>query len=324
MFFTDWEGPWILTDFAYELAVSIFNNGTFFEKLSRYDDYLAYEVKKEGYEAGDTLKLLAPFLVAAKVSNKEVEKIAELVARFVPDSSKAMKFLQQKYKPVVISTSYIHYLSKTAELIGVKGYLHGTEIDFEKYELDERERMEILNAIDKITSLSGEELINFLDEFFWVELRKKRVGKILDEIKAVGGERKKEIVKRYVEEFSVDRIIAIGDSISDYKMLDWVRKQGGLAVSFNGNEYALKYSNIAIVSDSAISEALVVDLFIRSGYEKLKEIEKELDNYSVEIKKLFLNSNTKIYHLDEIDYKEILDKSLNMRRRLRGRVGELG
>lgn len=324
MFFTDWEGPWILTDFAYELAIAIFNNSTFFEKLSRYDDYLAYEVKKEGYEAGDTLKLLVPFLVAAGVNNKEVEKIAEIVAKFVPDSDKAIGFLQQEYKPVVVSTSYVQYLTKTANMIGVKGYLHGTEIDFEKYELNEEEREEILNAVDKIASLNNDELTTFLDEFFWVKLQKANAGKILDEVKAVGGERKKEIVKSYVEEFNVERIVAIGDSISDYKMLDWVRKQGGLAVSFNGNEYALKYSNLAIVSDSAISEALVVDLFVKGGFEKVRRIKSELVNYSTEVKQSFLNSNTNIYFLDEIDYKEILDESMNMRKKLRGQAGELG
>ncbi|RLI73515.1 hypothetical protein DRO97_07330 [Archaeoglobales archaeon] len=324
MFFTDWEGPWILTDFAYELTIAIFNNSMFFEKLSKYDDYLAYEVKKEEYEAGDTLKLLAPFLVAAEVKSEEVKKIAESVAKFVPDSNKAMEFLQQKYKPVVISTSYTQYLTKTANMIGVKGYLHGTEIDFEKYELSDNDKKEILNAVDRIGSLNDDELTGFLDEFFWVKLQKTNAGKILNEIKAIGGERKKEIVKSYVEEFNIERIVAIGDSISDYKMLDWVRKQGGLAVSFNGNEYALKYSNLAVVSNSAISESLVVDLFIEGGFEKVREINNELKHYPIEIRQLFLNSNTNLYFLDEVDYREVLEESMNMRRSLRGQAGELG
>ncbi len=112
MFFTDWEGPWILTDFALELCMAVFNNARFFSNLSEYDDYLAYEVRREGYEAGYTLKLLTPFLAAAGVKNKDVEKIAELSARFVPDAEKAMAMLQEKWTPVVISTSYTGYLKK--------------------------------------------------------------------------------------------------------------------------------------------------------------------------------------------------------------------
>ena len=61
MFFTDWEGPWVLTDFALELSMAVFNNERFFSKLSLCEDDLAYGVKREGYEAGYTLKLRAPF-----------------------------------------------------------------------------------------------------------------------------------------------------------------------------------------------------------------------------------------------------------------------
>ena len=323
LFFTDWEGPWILTDFAFELSVTILNNATFFENLSKYDDYLAYELKKEGYEAGDTLKLLTPFLVAAGVKNEDVEKLSKLVAKFVPDAKEAMQFLQEKHKPVVISTSYTQYLKKTAEMIGVKGDLHGTEVDFDKYVLKDNEREEILKAIDTIASLNNGELITYLNNFF-ENLKKTNAGKIIDEINAIGGERKKEIVKRYVEDFEIDRVIAIGDSISDYKMLEWVKKHGGLAVSFNGNEYALKHSNFAIVSDSAISEALIIDLFIRGGIEKIRKFEGEIKNYPNYFKSLFLKSNTKFYFLDELDYREILNESLSMRKKLRGYAGSLG
>ena len=322
MFFTDWEGPWIVTDFAYELCLAIFNNATFFEKLSRYDDYLAYEVKKEGYEAGDTLKLLIPFLIAAGVKNSEIEKIAENVAVFVPNAKEAIQFLQQKYTPVVISTSYIQYLKKTASMINLKGQLYGTVVDFEKYTLENDEKRDILKAIDKISSLNDSELVPFLNEFF-SDLKNKSAGKILDEVKVVNGDMKKKIVVEHVENFGIENILAIGDSISDYKMLDWVKKHGGLAVSFNGNEYALKHSNVAIISDSAISEAILIDLFLRKGFEKLREFEK-LDDYPNHIRELFLKSNTKIYFLDEVNYKQILEESINMRRKLRGSAALLG
>jgi len=49
---TDWEGPWVLNDFAYEICKELFPP-LFFEKLSSYDDYLAYEVKRPDYNPGE-------------------------------------------------------------------------------------------------------------------------------------------------------------------------------------------------------------------------------------------------------------------------------
>jgi len=96
MFFTDWEGPWVLTDFAYEIAIAFFNNHEFFERLSQYDDYLVLVEKKEGYEAGDTLKLLAPFIVASGVSSEELKDLAEKVVTYTPDAEDSMSYLLRK------------------------------------------------------------------------------------------------------------------------------------------------------------------------------------------------------------------------------------
>ncbi len=154
IFFTDWEGPWITTDFAYEAALAFLNNYEFFRRLSQYDDYLAYVVKKEDYEAGDTLRLLAPFLVAAEVTKEELYRLSEKIATFVPDALEAMNWLLKRYTPVVISTSYSIYLEKTAGMLGISEHLHGTPFDPERYSMDREERKWLLEQVDVIASLS--------------------------------------------------------------------------------------------------------------------------------------------------------------------------
>lgn len=63
-FITDCEGPLTLNDNAFELcAYFIENGGELFKILSLYDDYLVDEVKKDNYKAGNTLKLILPFLL---------------------------------------------------------------------------------------------------------------------------------------------------------------------------------------------------------------------------------------------------------------------
>jgi len=308
MFFTDWEGPWILTDFALELCMAVFNNARFFSNLSEYDDYLAYEVKRGGYEAGYTLKLLTPFLAAAGIKNRDVERIAKLSARFVPDAERAMARLQERWTAVVISTSYTQYLKKTAEMIGLKGNLHGTEVDFDSISLPESLRKELLNMVDVIASLSGEELFRELDSLFSHEAIKG----VVESVKAIGAGEKAEIVKIYCESKGIDFPVVVGDSISDYKMFEVARSIGGVAIAFNGNEYALKHADVAVISSTAISEAEVIELFM----EKREKAFDILSKISI--------PETEIYIIENSDFAEVLEKSKRMRVRLRGLAGELG
>jgi energy-converting hydrogenase A subunit R len=41
-------------------------------------------------------------------------------------------------------------------------------------------------------------------------------------------------------------VVVVGDSITDFAMLGRVRDAGGIAIVFNGNEYAVPYANIAL------------------------------------------------------------------------------
>ncbi|MBO8182224.1 MAG: hypothetical protein H0Z28_05450 [Archaeoglobus sp.] len=352
LFFTDWEGPWITTDFAYEISKRILNNKAFFERLSQYDDYLYFVERKAGYNAGDTLRLLAPFIAAYGVSSSQLEQLAEETAFFVPDAEEAMRILQKKFRPVVISTSYVQYLEATARKIGINGHLHGTEFDVDELSslFNEKDRAEAEKLIKKIAEMpeikvdvekrelvSGYEAVSFLNRIFWSlesqesrenasEFRQK-VQEVSEKIMVIGGKRKLEVVKKY----GPSEPLAIGDSISDYEMLGWV-KEKGLAISFNGNEYSLMQSNLAIVSDSAFSEAAVVEAFLLHGLDGVKKLANlvnskkwnELEFVDGKIVGGLEKSRTRLYWINGENFRKILKESMEMRKALRGDAGKLG
>ncbi len=314
MFFTDWEGPWVLTDFAYEVAIAFFNNHEFFERLSQYDDYLVLVEKRKDYDAGDTLRLLAPFLVALGIDSKDLLDLAENVLSYTPDAEESIgRLLKKGFEPVVISTAYEQFLEVSAKPLGIKK-IHCTRFNPEKYSLPKDLREFILESVEIIASLpeieidgSSEESVRWLNEFFWKKLAKSEAGRILEEVKAVGGGRKLEVVRSY----GVESPLVIGDSISDYAMLSWA-KERGLAVSFNGNEFAVRNSNLAIISDTTFSEAYVVEAYLREGIEGVKKL---VESDSV--------VNAEFYWIDESNVEYVIEKSKSMRRRLRGLAGSL-
>ena len=70
----------------------------------------------------------------------------------------------------------------------------------------------------------------------------------------------------------------VGDSITDFRMLQAVEAEGGLAIAFNANEYALPYSTMSLASTSLIDLKEVLEAWQkgqRKGAEKIvREKEK--------------------------------------------------
>jgi predicted HAD superfamily phosphohydrolase len=61
-------------------------------------------------------------------------------------------------------------------------------------------------------------------------------------------------------------------------MLEETKKVDGLALCFNGNDYAMHHSNFSIVADNCIATAVVTDIFENSDIETLRKIVK---NWSI-------------------------------------------
>ena len=70
VYITDCEGPVTKNDNAFELTAHFVPAGDrLFSLLSRYDDVLAYAYRRRQYRAGNTLRLIVPFLKAYGATN---------------------------------------------------------------------------------------------------------------------------------------------------------------------------------------------------------------------------------------------------------------
>jgi energy-converting hydrogenase A subunit R len=116
--------------------------------------------------------------------------------------------------------------------------------------------------------------IKRLDQIFWNEIAKMNAGKLLTDVVTVGGEQKAESVRDAAERLGVRlaNVMYVGDSITDVEAFKLVRNGGGLAVSFNGNSYAVKNAEIAVMSESNLVVALIADLFCRLGRDQALKV----------------------------------------------------
>jgi energy-converting hydrogenase A subunit R len=252
----DLEGPLSPQDNAYELMKLFPNGDRAFEVISRYDDLLTVE-DREDYEPGDTLALIVPFLILHNISE---ENIAELAAKasLTGGAEKLISWLQSKgWKVFCISTSYEQYAYHITQKLGI--YAHNvacTTFPLDKLRADlSREETELVRqAEDDLLSMKpvddDQRIKQRLDSFFWEKLPATNLGQAIKEVKPVGGRRKVAALKRFADKYEqpLSGWVVIGDSITDFRMLQAVEEEKGLAIAFNANQYALPYATMGLAS----------------------------------------------------------------------------
>ncbi|MEM2643688.1 MAG: hypothetical protein QW502_01180 [Candidatus Bathyarchaeia archaeon] len=298
IFVTDCEGPVSKNDNAFELSSWLIPKGDrFFTLISRYDDVLADIVKRPGYKAGDTLKLIVPFLKAYGATNGLMKKFSMETLLLVPGAGDTLGYIRSIMPTFIVSTSYEPYIDALCDAIGFpKENVYCTKINIDKYELssDEAERIKALREeivempmIEIPPSakslgdlpLETQRVIKRLDEIFWREISQMKIGLALREINPIGGYEKARAVKEIASIFGRDlsSIIYVGDSITDVEPFRLVRNNGGLTVSFNGNQYAIREAEIAVLSHHTIVLAVLAEQFRKFGKEHVLSLAENWD-----------------------------------------------
>jgi len=197
----------------------------------------------------------------------------------------------------IVSTSYEHYIHALCNAVKFpKQNTYSTLLSIDTYHLPltEKERLkaiakeisempmiEIPEGAVSLDELPQESLtvISRLDKFFWNEIPRMRAGRMLAEVNPVGGYEKANAVKEIIVKVDTELsdVIYVGDSITDVDPLRLVKDGGGLAVSFNGNGYAVREAEIAVMSHHTVVTSILAEIFKKYGKEAILEL---VDNWS--------------------------------------------
>ncbi|MBA7608776.1 hypothetical protein ES703_15958 [subsurface metagenome] len=268
--------------------MKLFPNGDrIFEVISRYDDLLTLE-EREDYEPGDTLALIVPFLVLHNISGDDVVTLAGR-AGLTGGAEKLISWLQTKgWKVFCISTSYEQYALHITHKLGI--YAHNvTCTPFP----GERLRLTLCKEDATLLQQTEEDILTMrpfddddrikqsLDRFFWEKLPATNLGEVIKVVKPVGGRRKVAALNRFADKYDqpLSNWVVIGDSITDFRMLQAVGEAGGLAIAFNANEYALPYSTMSLASTLLSDLTEVLEAWQRgkrSAVEKVVKMKEKM------------------------------------------------
>ncbi|MFH0957645.1 MAG: hypothetical protein V1897_02985 [Pseudomonadota bacterium] len=293
IFVTDCEGPVTKNDNAAELSEAFMPQGSiFFRKISLYDDYLAEISHKQGYKAGDTLRLILPFLKAFGVDDSSMQKFSRRSIEMIPFADIVLKEIQDIAPAYIVSTSYSPYIEAVCDVIGFPiQFTFSTQVSLDGFHLSEAEKKLLKTTHSKIVDLpdisidedvrsvsdlssSDMEIIGWLDSFFWNEFPQLDIYALVESVNPVGGREKAEAIREIISrhEVNLENIVYVGDSITDVEAFRLVRAGGGLAVSFNGNHWAVREASIALTAMNAFPIGWIANAFISKGLESLQDL----------------------------------------------------
>lgn len=298
-----------------------------FEVISRYDDLLTLE-EREGYEPGDTLALIVPFLLRHNISEDNITTLAA-DATFLGGANKLIPGLESSgWKVFCITTTYEQYAIHITHKLGI--YAHNVACTpFPLAQINQtlgKEDLALLEQVEadilKMRPVDDDDRIKKrLDQFFWEELPATALGKAINQVKPVGGRRKVDALNKFADKYSqpLSGWVVTGDSITDFKMLQAVESAGGLAIAFNANEYALPYATMGLAS-TFISDLTDVLAAWKKGQRK------EVERLIKEKERIGGKEDRGYYHWlsGREDIGEVIEIHKRIRRLVREEAGKLG
>jgi energy-converting hydrogenase A subunit R len=357
VFISDCEGPISKNDNAFELAANFIPNGDkLFTNISKYDDVLADILHKQGYTAGSTLKLILPFFKAYGITDRQMEEFSAKNILLIANSQITLRHIQAVADAFIVSTSYEHYIKALCKAVDFPyKNTYCTKVSLDKCAITPQEKDRLRDIAQEIAQMNlieiptvakviedfspgNQAVIARLDEIFWNIVPKMFVGKFIVDVVTVGGEQKAKSIRHVVQRLraSLSDAMYVGDSITDIEAFNLVRASGGLTVSFNGNSYAVKNAEVAVLSESNLVTAVIADIFCRFGKEKAINI---LQSWNIEglrnggadsalikqLSNLYANGLPKAQIVTTQNMETLIRESSEFRKKVRGvAIGRLG
>jgi energy-converting hydrogenase A subunit R len=236
------------------------------------------------YEPGDTLALIIPFLVYHGITDEQITAMGRKAKLTAGVTELFAKLKSQRWYVFCISTSYEQYAYPITQRLGIPGEnVACTSFPLVRIRqlLSRNESVLLEQAEQEIVKLKpfadDTRIRIYLDDFYGQRLPQTSSGRLIGLVKPVGGRRKIEALDNFSTRMGepLSGWTVVGDSITDFRMLQAVNKAGGLAIASNANEYALKYASMSLASVRLDDLWIVLEAWNKGDRQDVEKVVKE-------------------------------------------------
>ena len=320
----------------------------FFDIVSRYDHLTSNIMGRSDNRSRNTTRFIAPFLKAFGATDFGLHEHSRNVLRTIPEAKRVIGHLMNMMPTFVISSSYEHNMMNISDMLNIPpGVIDCSEVSFDSFDLGRKDAKALRETAKRISklklsnykydldiggrlTLEDNSLLNTMDKIFKEEMKDSEFGDFMKNIKSVGANEKSHFLLDIRKRSSVDLdgTAFIGSDISDMQVMELIKDGGGLSMSFNGTEGAIRGSNISVMSRDCTVAAVIVQEFYNEGMEAVYSLVENWDRKSLERRecpdphtmKAMLDANPKklpdVTIVNKSNMKEIMEKNEKYREKL--------
>ena len=326
------------------------NGGHFYDVLARYDELTTYVLGREEATGGSCIKWAVPFLKAFGATDHLMHQYSRESMVLMPNAARTMGYISKILPTFISSSMYEHTMMEVMDAIDAplcEQYCSKAEMDQANFGRAEarklRDMAQEISAL-RIPKVDYElnvpmevdeadiKIIKTLDTILQDRMPELSAMNLMESLTIVTSHKKayQLLDIRRQTNIDLDSTFYIGGDQSDFQSLDLVKDSGGMAVSFNGSEYAVRGSNIAILSKESTVGAVFAEEFYDKGLQAVLDLAsnwdrkylKNADVHDTHLMQTMLSENPRklpeVYIIDKDNVDEISEKSDAYRRKLLG------
>ncbi len=286
-----------------ELCARFIRNGDkLYDVINRYESVTSYALSREGQGAALAIRTLIPFLKAFGITDALTYSYCNQFMDTLPGSKDALTYITSQMPTFMTTDSFEHYvmnLSDNTEFPLMN--ISFNSLSFDAMELSRPDAKKLREIANKLTNMRvsdecytvsnnkylnplDSKIVDEMDDVISKEMERLELTETLKKMTLIGGNEKAYAVLELCRKNDIEMsdTVMVGSSNNDFQAMDLVRDSEGLAIAFNGSEYAIRGSNVAILDSRPITAALLATEFYNGGIETVYNMIENWDRKSLE------------------------------------------
>ncbi|MBR2255527.1 MAG: hypothetical protein IJ856_06970, partial [Candidatus Methanomethylophilaceae archaeon] len=264
----------------------------FLDVRTRYDDITSYVIGRDDAIAGTYVSWLSPFLKANGLTDAAMNRICKESLDLMPGAKETVDYISTLLPSYILTSEFYHAVLPTMEALDDPPMdAFYSEIDLDVWDISVKEAIKVREIEARIKALDVPEGFYELNVPVQMDPRDIAIMELLDEVirdpaplagayslvghtTAFTSHKKayKLLDLRRTLGIDLDSIFYVGSERTDFQPMDLVRDGRGISLAFNGEDFAVRGSNVAVLSEDTTVVSLLLREFYDRGYQAVVDL----------------------------------------------------
>lgn len=264
----------------------------FFDVLERYDRLTSYVLNREDATSGSHYKWAIPFLKAYGATDAYIHKFLVEDMSMMDNAQRTMRYITNLLPSYMTSSIYEHGLMEVMERLDTRLLETAcSNLCIDQCMMgraESRKLRDIAKTVSRLkvpknfyelnvpTELMDEDIqiIKTMDDVLGNSVPDAGAMSLMESADVMTSHKKayRMLDIRRLMAIDLDCTMYIGSASTDFQPMDLVRDAQGLSIAFNGEEFAVRGCNVAVLSDDTTVAAIFAGIFTDKGPQSSVEL----------------------------------------------------